>query len=81
VRGGFATYSLLHQGPCLVRNHMGVDYKAALLEGPIEHARAMAGRPLNGQFVLRVWDEDGVDFSAVEDIQIILDYGYWTRSN
>lgn len=102
---GFATYTMEHQGPYLVRNHQGADYRAALTEGRIEHARAvaaeryltnpisstdkslleeymrreMAGRPLNGTFVLRVWDDAGLDFSAIEDIQLVLDYGYWTR--
>ena len=102
---GFATYTLLHEGPYLVRNHEGADFEATLREGRIEHARAvaaeryvtnpisstdksllesymrreMAGRPLDGNFVLRIWDDEGVDFSAIEDVQVILDYGYWTR--
>lgn len=102
---GFATYTLEHQGPYLVRNHKGADFRAALKEGRIEHARAlaaeryvtnpmsssdktllqdymrreMAGRPLNGSFVLRIWDEEGLDFGAIEDVQLVVDYGYWTR--
>jgi hypothetical protein len=43
--------------------------------------REFAGRPLDGNFVLRVWEEDGVDFSKIEDVQIALNYRYWTRSN
>jgi hypothetical protein len=39
------------------------------------------GRPLDGNFVLRVWDENGVNFSAIEDVQLYLKYRYWTRFN
>jgi hypothetical protein len=37
------------------------------------------GRPLDGNFVLRVWDENGVNFNAIEDVQLYLKYRYWTR--
>jgi hypothetical protein len=37
------------------------------------------GRPLDGQFVLRVWEDPTVNFEAVEDVQVVLDYRYWTR--
>lgn len=39
----------------------------------------LSGRPLDGLFTVRVWDEPGVNFSAVEDVQIVLNYDYWTR--
>lgn len=39
------------------------------------------GRPLDGTFVLRIWDQDGVDFDAIQDVQILLKYRYWTRFN
>ncbi len=38
------------------------------------------GRPLDGNFVLRVWEEPGVDFTKIEDVQLVIDYRYWTRS-
>lgn len=41
--------------------------------------REFNGRPLDGNFVLRVWDEEGVDFSAIADVQLFLRYRYWTR--
>jgi len=37
------------------------------------------GRPLDGHFVLRVWEESGVNFAALEDAQLILNYRYWSR--
>jgi hypothetical protein len=39
----------------------------------------LKGRPLDGNFLLRVWEEPGVDFNAIQDVQIVLDYRYWTR--
>jgi hypothetical protein len=102
---GFVPYSLSHEGPYMVRNHKGDDFRARLFTGHIEHARGLGteryitnpigsadseqlgqyrrlelkGRPLDGNFVLRVWDEPNLDFSAVKDVQLVLDYGYWTR--
>jgi hypothetical protein len=38
-----------------------------------------SGRPLDGNFVLRIWDEDGVDFNAIQDVQVVLNYRYWTK--
>jgi len=37
------------------------------------------GRPLDGGYTLRVYDADGLDWDAVEDVQIVLDYRFWTR--
>jgi hypothetical protein len=39
----------------------------------------LRGRPLTGSFVLRVYDGDGIAFDNLQDIQIVLDYRYWTR--
>jgi hypothetical protein len=41
----------------------------------------LMGRPLDGEFIIRVWDADGVNFEAIEDVQLVIDYGYWTRFN
>jgi hypothetical protein len=48
-----------------------------LLESYMRHE--FNGRPLDGSFVLRVWDEEGLDFNSIEDVQIVLNYRYWTR--
>jgi hypothetical protein len=29
--------------------------------------------------VLRIWDEPGVNFEAITDVQLSLKYRYWTR--
>lgn len=41
--------------------------------------RELAGRPLTGSYELRVWEEPGVRFDRLEDVQLILDYRFWTR--
>jgi hypothetical protein len=41
----------------------------------------LQGRPLDGNFILRIWDDQNSQFGGVEDIQIILKYSYWTRFN
>lgn len=47
-----------------------------------DYGRAeLRGRPFNGTFTLRVWDEPGVNFQAIEDVQLVLNYRYWTRFN
>ena len=37
------------------------------------------GRPLSGAYTLRIYDSPGLQWQNVEDVQIVLDYGYWTR--
>jgi hypothetical protein len=39
----------------------------------------LIGRPLDGNFALRVWEEPGVDFESIADVQLVLNYRYWTR--
>lgn len=38
------------------------------------------GRPLSGRFVVRVWDVPGVNFGGIEDVQLVLEYRYLTRT-
>lgn len=37
------------------------------------------GRPLSGTYRLRIWEEEGVNFDGVEDVQVVLGYRFWTR--
>ena len=37
------------------------------------------GRPLDGTFSIRVWEEEGVAFDRIRGVQLVLDYRYWTR--
>jgi hypothetical protein len=36
------------------------------------------GRPLDGNFIVRVWDDPSINFEAIQDIQVVLAYRYWT---
>ncbi len=37
------------------------------------------GRVLSGRYRLRIWDDDVMAFDHMEDVQVLLDYHYWTR--
>jgi hypothetical protein len=41
--------------------------------------RELQGRPLDGTFVVRIWEEPGVDFGSIQDVQLVLNYRYWTK--
>jgi hypothetical protein len=41
--------------------------------------RELRGRPITGSYLLRIWDADGFRMRNLEDVQIVLDYRYWTR--
>lgn len=41
--------------------------------------RQFRGRPLTGNYTLRVWDEPGVNFHGIDDVQLLLNYRFWTR--
>jgi hypothetical protein len=38
------------------------------------------GHRLDGHSALRIREEPGVDFSQIEDVQLVLSYRYWTRN-
>ncbi len=39
----------------------------------------LRGRPLAGQYLLRVWGDEALNWENVEDIQLVFRYRYWTR--
>ena len=39
----------------------------------------LKGRPLQGTYELRIWETPELNWDAVEDVQLILRYRYWTR--
>lgn len=39
----------------------------------------LRGRPLDGAFVVRVWEDGNNVFSRMQDIQVVFNYRYWTR--
>jgi len=42
--------------------------------------RQLRGRPLSGLYRLKVWDDEGIAFERLEDVQLVLGYRYWTRT-
>lgn len=38
----------------------------------------LRGRPLQGEYMLRIWDSPNLVWSRVEDIQLVWKYRYWT---
>jgi hypothetical protein len=38
------------------------------------------GRPLDGNYVIRIWDDAEFDFEKVQDVQLLLRYRYWTAA-
>ncbi|MEM9074141.1 MAG: methyl-accepting chemotaxis protein, partial [Myxococcota bacterium] len=39
------------------------------------------GRPLDGTYRVRVYDTDALVWERVQDVQLVLDYRYWSRAN
>jgi hypothetical protein len=51
----------------------------ALISQPgIDHDE-FAGRPLDGAYRVRIWDSPDLDWKRLEDVQIVLQYGYWSQ--
>jgi hypothetical protein len=85
---GFIPYSIAHAGPFYIRNQARGLALERYVTNPIsstdrdllgDYMRTeFAGRPLDGTFTVRMWEEPGVDLESVEDIQLILNYRYWT---
>jgi hypothetical protein len=102
----FLQYTLVHDGPFIVRNYFGDDYEAPLYAGRVQQGKALlaeryltnplsgadstllnrywdaelVGRPLSGNYTLRVYDVEGLNWNALEDVQLVLNYRYWTRA-
>jgi hypothetical protein len=39
----------------------------------------LRGRPLHGTYELRIWETAELNWEAVEDVQLVFKYRYWTR--
>ncbi len=50
----------------------------ALIESPAFRKVELRGRPLSGSYRLRIWDQAELDWDQVEDIQLLVDYSYWS---
>ena len=48
-----------------------------LLEQPSVTKPELRGRPLDGTYKLKIWDQPGLNWNHVEDIQLVLNYRDW----
>jgi hypothetical protein len=39
----------------------------------------LSGRPISGSYRLRIKESPGLDWSSIEDVQLLLNYRYWSR--
>lgn len=49
-----------------------------LIQQPAFTKTELAGRPLSGQYKLRIKDNPSLSWDKVEDIQLVLSYAYWS---
>jgi hypothetical protein len=56
----------------------GAEDRAMVSESPFLKAE-LTGRPLSGSYRLRIKDSPALVWENVEDIQIVMDYHYWSR--
>lgn len=49
-----------------------------LVQQPEVQKVELRGRPLDGFYRLRIWDSPDLQWSNVEDVQILLNYRYWS---
>ncbi len=51
----------------------------ALIEQPQTQKPEFRGRPLTGSYRLRIYDSAALAWDQLEDVQVILNYRYWSR--
>jgi hypothetical protein len=52
--------------------------QALLGQSGIQHIE-LRGRPLDGGYTLRIWDSPSLRWDHLQDVQIVLDYLYWSE--
>jgi hypothetical protein len=57
---------------------IGSNDQALLNQQGIQHIE-LRGRPLDGAYSLRIWDSPSLKWDRLEDVQIVLDYLYWSE--
>ncbi len=50
-----------------------------LLSAPEVSKPEFRGRPLDGSYALRIYDKPSLAWNRLEDVQIVLNYRYWSR--
>ncbi len=54
------------------------DDESLLSQSGIQHIE-LRGRPLDGSYTLRIWDSPALNWNNLQDVQIVLDYLYWSE--
>jgi len=57
---------------------LGMDDQSLLAQPGIQHIE-MRGRPLDGVYRLRIWDSPALKWDHLQDVQIVLNYRYWSE--
>jgi hypothetical protein len=57
---------------------LGTDDQALLAQPGIQHIE-LRGRPLDGVYRLRIWDSPALNWNNLQDVQIVLNYRYWSE--
>jgi hypothetical protein len=57
---------------------LGSDDQALISQPGIEHIE-FAGRPLDGVYQLRVYDSPALQWQQLQDVQVVLNYEYWSQ--
>jgi hypothetical protein len=57
---------------------VGSADQSLLAQPGIQHVE-LRGRPLDGVYRLRIWDSPALKFNHLQDVQIILNYRYWSE--
>lgn len=58
---------------------LGVTDQGLVAQPGIEKLE-LVGRPLDGVYRLRIWDRPALVWSRVEDVQLVLRYRFWSRT-
>ena len=51
----------------------------ALINQPGFLKPELRGRPLDGEYRLRIYDSPALRWNQIQDIQLVLNYHYWSR--
>jgi hypothetical protein len=78
----FGTASINHGKALAAERYLTTPLSSSdqgLISQPgIQHIE-FGGRPIDGTYHLRIWDSPDLNWSALQDIQIILNYEYWSQ--
>jgi hypothetical protein len=57
---------------------VGANDQSLLSQAGIQHIK-FQGRPLDGVYRLRIWDSPALQWQQLQDVQIVLNYEYWSQ--